>query len=94
MEKIMGIKEFEERVCQYVRNALPYELEGSRVYVTRLEVGEGETRLAVLVIRPWSEMISGFCLHDFYKDYANGSATVESVAAAIINDRRLYKTSD
>lgn len=89
MERL-SIREFEEQVCRYVRNALPHELEGTYVCVTRLEICEEDTCIALLVIRPWSGMVTGFCLNDKYKEYADGNATVESTAAAIINDRRLY----
>ena len=90
MEKIMDIREFEEQVFWYVRNALPHELEGTYVCVTRLEICEEDNCIALLVIRPWSGMVTGSCLNDKYKEYADGNVTLESVAAAIINDRRLY----
>ena len=88
-EKTMDIKEFSERVCQYVKAALPFELKEAEVYVTRLDIGDGDTRTALLVVRPWDGSATGFCLDDQYA----GAATVESAAAAIINDRRLYNMS-
>lgn len=91
--KKMSIKEFAERVCQYVKEALPHELEGTDVRGARLDMGDGDTRMVLLIIRPWNRIVTGFCLNDWYKDYAAGNAAVESAAAAIINDRRLYNMS-
>lgn len=89
----MSIKEFGERVCQYVREALPHELEGTDVRIARLDMGDGVTHMVLLVIRPWNGIVTGFCLEDRYKRYASGTTAVESAAAAIINDRRLYNVS-
>lgn len=89
----MNAKGFEEQVCQYVRNALPQELKDVEVYVTKLDIGEGHTRMVLLVIRPWDHTATGFDLDAQYKRYVAGDATVESIVAPIINDRRLYNTS-
>lgn len=92
MEKMSAAK-FDQQVCQYVRAALPHELEGTDVYAVRLNMGEGDAHMILLVIRPWNGNATGFCLDDWYQSYADGNATAESAAAAIINDRRLYNTS-
>lgn len=89
----MSIKEFGERVCQYVRKALPHELEGTDVHIARLNMWDGVTYMALLIIHPWNGIVTGFCLNDWYKRYASGTTTVESAAAAIINNRRLYNVS-
>lgn len=84
--QIIKKEEFAERVRQYVKEALPPELKEAEVYAVRLDIGDGSTRMALLVIRPWDSSATGFCLDDWYA----GGMTVESAAAAIINDRRLY----
>ena len=93
MKKMMSIKEFGEQVCQYVKAGLPSELEMAEVCTARLDMGNGDTHMALLVIRPWSGEATGFYLDGWYIRYVSGDMTVESAAAAIINDRRLYNTS-
>ena len=92
MERL-SIREFGEQVCQYVKAGLPSELEMAEVCTARLDMGDGDTRTALLVIRPWSGEATGFYLDSWYISYVSGDMTVESAAAAIINDRRLYNTS-
>lgn len=92
MEK-MSVEKFDQQICQYVKAALPHELEGTDVYAARLNMGEGETHMILLVIRPWYGEVTVFCLDNWYKSYADGNMTVESAVAAIINDRRLYNMS-
>lgn len=93
MEKMMSIREFGEKVCQYVKAGLPSELEMAEVCIVRLDMGDGDTRTALLITRSWSGYATGFCLDGWYKKYSSGNATVQSAAAAIINDRRIYNTS-
>lgn len=89
MKETMSMEEFAERVCQCVEEALPPELKEADVYATRLDIGHGDTRMVLLVIRPWNGIVTGFCLDDWYA----GDMTVGSAAASIINDRRLYNVS-
>lgn len=88
--KLMSKKKFAERVCAYVKKALPHELAEAEVRTARLDLWTDHARIALLVIRPWDGITTGFCLEQQYEDYSNGRATVESAAAAIIGDRRLY----
>lgn len=90
MKKMMSIKEFGEQVCQYVKAGLPSELEMAEVCTARLDMGDGDIRTALLVIRPWSKEATGFYLDGWYKRYSSGDMTVEAAVASIINDRRLY----
>ncbi len=92
MEKL-SIEKFGEQVCYYVKEGLPSELEMAEVCTARLDMGDGDTRTALLVIRPWSGDATGFYLDGWYKKYYSGDMTVESAAASIINDRRLYNVS-
>lgn len=92
MEKL-SIEKFGEQVCKYVKAGLPSELETAEVCTARLDMGNGDTRTALLVIRPWDKEATGFYLDGWYKRYSSGDMTVESVAASIINDRRLYTVS-
>ena len=89
MEKL-SIEKFGEQVCKYVKAGLPSELETDEVCIARLDMGDGDTRTALLVIRPWSGDATGFYLDGWYKKYSSGDMTVESAATSIINDRRLY----
>lgn len=61
MEKL-SIEKFGEQVCKYVKSGLPSELETAEVCIARLDMGDGDTRTALLVIRPWSEDATGFYL--------------------------------
>lgn len=90
MKKIMGLEEFTENVRQYVKNALPEELSEADVHTARLDIWNGNARMILMVTRPHNGVTTGFCLDRHYKNYSSGNATAESVAAAIINDRRLY----
>lgn len=89
MEKL-GIEKFGEQVCKYVKAGLPSELEAAEVCISRLDMGDGDTCMALLIIRPWSGDATGFYLDGWYKKYSSGDMTVESAAVSIINDRRLY----
>jgi hypothetical protein len=93
MEKMMSIREFGEDVCQYVKAGLPSELEAAEVFTARLDMGDGDTHIALLVIRPWNKETTGFYLDGWYIRYISGDITVESAAADIINDRRLYNAA-
>lgn len=94
MNTVLSINEFSEQVCNTVRKALPQELSEAEAHTSSLDIWAGGPRMAVLVSRPWNNTITGFCLDRHYKDYTEGSASVESAAAAIINDRRLYRMPD
>lgn len=93
MEKMMSIGEFGEKVCEFVKAGLPSELEMAEVCTARLDMGDGDTRTALLIIRPWSGEATGYCLDGWYKRYSDGDMTMESAAAAIVNDRRIYNVS-
>ena len=90
MSKTTSIDEFATQVCAIVKDALPEELSNAEVCAQKLNIWAGEARTVLLVIRPWDGITTGFCLDRHYKEYYDGNATVESVAAAIINDRWLY----
>lgn len=90
--KPISKKKFAERICAYVKDALPHELAEAEVCTARLDLWSGHPRIALLVIRPWNDITTGFCLERQYEEYTSGKATVVSAAAAIINDRRLYFT--
>ncbi len=90
MKKLMDQKEFAEKIALYVRNALPEELAEADVRAASLDLWAGGARMALLVIRPWNDTVTGFCLDGWYRKYSEGSAEAEDAAAAIINDRRLY----
>lgn len=90
MEKNKNLKEFAKNVCQYVRDALPEELSEANVRATSLDIWD-KPRMVLLIVRPQNGITTGFCLDKHYENYSNGNATVESTAAAIINDRRLYR---
>lgn len=92
MERL-SIRGFGEQVCQYVKAGLPSELEMAEVCTARLAMGDGDTHMALLVIRPWSKEVTGFYLDGWYIRYISRDMTVESIAAAIINDRRLYNAT-
>lgn len=93
MNRILSIMEFSEEVRRYVKEALPQELAGAEVRVTSLDMWEGGARMALLVIRPWNGVTTGFCLDRWYKGCSDGETAAASAAAAIINDRRLYNLS-
>lgn len=93
MSGILSIMEFSEEVRRYVKEALPQELAGAEIRAASLDMWEDGARMALLVIRPWNGVTTGFCLDRWYKGYSDGEATAESAAAAIINDRRLYNLS-
>jgi len=78
-------KEFAEHVCQFVKEALPEELDGAEVRAATLDLWVDSPRTVLLVIRPWNGVTAGFCLDRHYQ-----KETAEAVAASIINDRRLY----
>lgn len=90
MNKPISIDEFATQVCSIVKDALPEELSKAEVCAQKLKIWAGEARTVLLVIRPWDSITTGFCLDRHYKEYYDGNATVESAAAAIINDRWLY----
>lgn len=90
MSKHTDINGFARNVQRYVKKALPQEMEKAGVYVARLDTGEGAARVSLLVSRPWNSTMTVFYLDDWYRKYLKGAATTESVAATIINDRRLY----
>lgn len=90
MKKNKSLEEFAENVCQYVRNALPEELSEAEVHTASLDIWD-KPRMVLLIVRPQNGITTGFCLDRHYENYSNGNATVESSAAAIINDRRLYR---
>ncbi len=92
MEKL-SIREFGEQVRCYVEAGLPSELEMAEVCTARLDMGDGDTHIALLVIRPWNKETTGFYLDGWYIRYISGDITVESAAADIINDRRLYNAA-
>lgn len=91
MERIKSMGEFVKSVCRCVKENLPPELKSTDVCATYLDTGEGGMRMLLLVMRPWNHITTGFYLDSWYQDYAAGSATVESVSAAILNDSRLYR---
>jgi len=90
MKKLMDQKEFAEKVVQYVRNALSEELSEAEVRAAGLDLWAGGARMALLLIRPWSDTAVGFRLDGWYQKYSDGNASVEDAAAAVINDSRLY----
>lgn len=90
MDRLMSIDEFAVQVHAIVKKALPEELSTAEVYTQKLKIWDGEARTVLLVIRPWDGTTTGFCLDKHYAAYHNGEETVESAAAIIINDRRLY----
>lgn len=91
--KKLSIRRFGEQVCQYVKAGLPSELEMTEVCTVRLDMGDGDTHIALLVIRPWNKEATGFYLDGWYIRYISGDMTVESAVSAIINDRRLYNAA-
>lgn len=90
MEKIKSLEEFAKSICQYVKNALPEELSEAEVHTASLDIWNGSAHTVLLVMRPYNGVTTGFCLDRHYENYSNGNTTIESSAAAIINDRRLY----
>lgn len=90
MKGTKSLNEFAENVCRYVKEALPDELSEAKVRATRLDIWDGNARMVLLVTRPQNGITTGFCLDRHYENYLDGTNTVESAAAAIINDRRLY----
>ena len=53
MKETMSMERFAEQVCQCVQAALPRELDEADVYATKMDIGDGDTRMMLLVIRPW-----------------------------------------
>lgn len=90
MNETINKEEFAENVCRYVRDALPEELSEATVCAASLDIWD-KPRMVLLIVRPQNGITTGFCLDKHYENYSNGNATVESTAAAIINDRRLYR---
>lgn len=90
MSKTNSKEQFAENVLQYVREALPKELAGIKIHTANLDLWDGDAQMVLLVIRPWSGTVTGFCMDRWYKAYLDGKETAETTAAAVINDRRLY----
>ena len=90
MKKLMDQKEFAEKTAYYIRNALPEELADAIVHTALLNIWADGSHMTLLLTHPWNNTTTGFRLDGWFQKYLNGNATVESVAAAIINDRRLY----
>lgn len=86
----MSRYEFAEKVAQYVRNALPEELDGAEVRIAEPDLWADGPHTSLLVIRPWNGTATGFMLDKWYQKYMDGDTAAESAAAAVINDRRLY----
>ncbi len=90
MNETISKEQFAEKVLQYVREALPEELAGVKIRSASVDLWDGGSRTVLLVIRPWTDIITGFCLDRWYRAYLDEKKTVENAAAAIINDSRLY----
>ncbi|MEY8335529.1 hypothetical protein AALB53_20905 [Lachnospiraceae bacterium 47-T17] len=90
MNEAMGKEQFAEKVLRYVREALPEELAEVRVRTVSMDLWEDGGQAVLLVIRPWSGTVTGFCMDRWYQAYLDRKETAETTAAAIINDRRLY----
>lgn len=90
MNGTMNKKEFTEKVLQYVKDALPEELAEAQVFTASLDLWADGARMVLLVIRPWDNTTIGFCLDKWYQRYLDKKETAETVAAVVINDRRLY----
>lgn len=87
MNNTMSKEAFAEKVCQYVKEALPEELAEAEVRTTSLDLWADSPHMVLLIIRPWDSATMGFCLDRWYQ---GKKETAETAAAAIINDRRLY----
>lgn len=90
MNETLDKKEFAEKVLQYVKDALPEELAEAQVRTTSLDLWADDTRIVLLIIRPWDSTTAGFCIDRWYQGYLDKKETAETTAAAIINDKRLY----
>ena len=90
MNKQLNSKEFSEVICQQVKEALPQELEEAEVRTACLDMYADGTRTALLIIRPWINFTTGFCLDRYYKQYVAGIITPEHAVSEIIHDRRVY----
>lgn len=90
MNGTMNKEKFAEKVLQYVKDALPEELAEAQVRTTSLDLWADDTRIVLLIIRPWDITTVGFCLDKWYQGYLDKKETAETAAAAVINDRRLY----
>lgn len=90
MNGTMNKKEFAEKVCQYVKAALPEELAEVQIRTASLDLWADDTRMVLLIIRPWDSTTTGFCLDRWHQGYLDKKETAETTAAAIINDRKLY----
>ncbi len=90
MSKTMSQEQFIEKVLQYVRKALPEELAEVKIRAVNLDLWDGDARMVLLVMRPWSGTVTGFCMDRWYKAYLDEKETAETTAAAVINERRLY----
>ena len=90
MDKLMNQKVFAETIVQYVKRALPEELVETNVRALELDLWADKLHMVLLLTRPWNNTTTGFVLDKWYQNYLNKTMTVETAAAAIINDRRLY----
>ena len=90
MSKTTNIEEFADIICRRVKEALPEELKEAEIRVARLDIWNDGQRTVLLIVRPWGGATTGFCLDRHYKQYYDGTATLEHVASEIINDRRIY----